>query len=178
MMRRRLLLCLPLLAFLVLAGFLFRGLHRDPQALPSALVGQPFPAFSLPGVKDDQLFSRQDLLGRPALVNVWGTWCLACREEHPVLNQLKAQGVVIHGINYKDDNASARRWLAEFHDPYQLDLRDDAGRLGLDLGVYGAPETFLIDAQGVVRYRHVGVVDQRVWAEELGPRYHALVAAP
>ncbi len=178
MMRRRLLLCLPLLAFLVLAGFLFRGLHRDPQALPSALVGQPFPAFSLPGVKDDQLFSRQDLLGRPALVNVWGTWCVACREEHPVLNQLKAQGVVIHGINYKDDNASARRWLAEFHDPYQLDLRDDAGRLGLDLGVYGAPETFLIDAQGVVRYRHVGVVDQRVWAEELGPRYHALAAAP
>lgn len=178
MMRRRLLLCLPLLAFLVLAGFLFRGLHRDPQALPSALVGQPFPAFSLPGVKDDQLFSRQDLLGRPALVNVWGTWCVACREEHPVLNQLKVQGVVIHGINYKDDNASARRWLAEFHDPYQLDLRDDAGRLGLDLGVYGAPETFLIDAQGVVRYRHVGVVDQRVWAEELGPRYHALVAAP
>ncbi len=178
MMRRRLLLCLPLLAFLVLTGFLFRGLHRDPQALPSALVGQPFPAFSLPGVKDDQLFSRQDLLGRPALVNVWGTWCVACREEHPVLNQLKAQGVVIHGINYKDDNASARRWLAEFHDPYQLDLRDDAGRLGLDLGVYGAPETFLIDAQGVVRYRHVGVVDQRVWAEELGPRYHALVAAP
>ncbi len=178
MMRRRLLLCLPLLAFLVLAGFLFRGLHRDPQALPSALVGQPFPSFSLPGVKDDQLFSRQDLLGRPALVNVWGTWCVACREEHPVLNQLKAQGVVIHGINYKDDNASARRWLAEFHDPYQLDLRDDAGRLGLDLGVYGAPETFLIDAQGVVRYRHVGVVDQRVWAEELGPRYHALVAAP
>ncbi|WP_454253926.1 DsbE family thiol:disulfide interchange protein [Pseudomonas sp. Marseille-Q7302] len=177
-MRRRLLLCLPLLAFLVLAGFLFRGLHRDPQALPSALMGQPFPAFSLPGVKDDQLFSRQDLLGRPALVNVWGTWCVACREEHPVLNQLKAQGVVIHGINYKDDNASARRWLAEFHDPYQLDLRDDAGRLGLDLGVYGAPETFLIDAQGVVRYRHVGVVDQRVWAEELGPRYHALVAAP
>ncbi|WCE10864.1 DsbE family thiol:disulfide interchange protein [Pseudomonas sp. JBR1] len=177
-MRRRLLLCLPLLAFLVLAGFLFRGLHRDPQALPSALVGQPFPAFSLPGVKDDQLFSRQDLLGRPALVNVWGTWCVACREEHLVLNQLKVQGVVIHGINYKDDNASARRWLAEFHDPYQLDLRDDAGRLGLDLGVYGAPETFLIDAQGVVRYRHVGVVDQRVWAEELGPRYHALVAAP
>ncbi|WP_323150144.1 DsbE family thiol:disulfide interchange protein [Pseudomonas oryzihabitans] len=177
-MRRRLLLCLPLLAFLVLAGFLFRGLHRDPQALPSALVGQPFPAFSLPGVKDDQLFSRQDLLGRPALVNVWGTWCVACREEHPVLNQLKAQGVVIHGINYKDDNASARRWLAELHDPYQLDLRDDAGRLGLDLGVYGAPETFLIDAQGVVRYRHVGVVDRRVWDEELGPRYHALVAGP
>jgi cytochrome c biogenesis protein CcmG/thiol:disulfide interchange protein DsbE len=178
MMRRRLLLCVPLLAFLVLAGFLFRGLHRDPQALPSALVGQPFPAFSLPGVKDDLLFSRQDLLGRPALVNVWGTWCVACREEHPVLNQLKAQGVVIHGINYKDDNASARRWLAEFHDPYQLDLRDDAGRLGLDLGVYGAPETFLIDAQGVVRYRHVGVVDRRVWDEELGPRYHALVAGP
>ncbi|KUM43481.1 DsbE family thiol:disulfide interchange protein [Pseudomonas sp. EpS/L25] len=177
-MRRRLLLCLPLLAFLVLAGFLYRGLYRDPQVLPSALVGQPFPVFSLPGVQDERLFSRQDLLGRPALVNVWGTWCVACREEHPVLNRLKAQGVVIHGINYKDDNASARRWLAEFHDPYQLDIRDDEGRLGLDLGVYGAPETFLIDAQGVVRYRHVGVVDQRVWDEELGPRYRALARAP
>ncbi|KTT28226.1 DsbE family thiol:disulfide interchange protein [Pseudomonas rhizoryzae] len=177
-MRRRLLLCLPLLAFLVLAGFLYRGLYRDPQVLPSALVGQPFPAFSLPGVLDERLFSRQDLLGRPALVNVWGTWCVACREEHPLLNRLKAQGVVIHGVNYKDDNASARRWLAEFHDPYQLDIRDDEGRLGLDLGVYGAPETFLIDAQGIVRYRHVGVVDQRVWDEELGPRYRALVAAP
>jgi len=177
-MRRRLLLCLPLLAFLVLAGFLYRGLYRDPQALPSVLVGQPFPTFSLPGVLDERRFSRQDLLGRPALVNVWGTWCVACREEHPVLNRLKAQGVVIHGINYKDDNASARRWLAEFHDPYQLDIRDDEGRLGLDLGVYGAPETFLIDAQGVVRYRHVGVVDQRVWDEELGPRYRALVATP
>ncbi|KTT59500.1 thiol:disulfide interchange protein [Pseudomonas oryzihabitans] len=177
-MRRRLLLCLPLLAFLVLAGFLYRGLYRDPQVLPSALVGQPFPAFSLPSVLDERLFSRQDLLGRPALVNVWGTWCVACREEHPVLNRLKTQGVVIHGVNYKDDNASARRWLAEFHDPYQLDIRDDEGRLGLDLGVYGAPETFLIDAQGIVRYRHVGVVDQRVWDEELGPRYRALVAAP
>ena len=177
-MRRRLLLCLPLLAFLVLAGFLYRGLYRDPQVLPSALVGQPFPAFSLPGVLDEQLISRQDLLGRPALVNVWGTWCVACREEHPLLNRLKAQGVVIHGVNYKDDNASARRWLAEFHDPYRLDIRDDEGRLGLDLGVYGAPETFLIDAQGIVRYRHVGVVDQRVWDEELGPRYRALVAAP
>ncbi|APQ10853.1 thiol:disulfide interchange protein [Pseudomonas oryzihabitans] len=177
-MRRRLLLCLPLLAFLVLAGFLYRGLYRDPQVLPSALVGQPFPAFSLPGVLDERLFSRQDLLGRPALVNVWGTWCVACREEHPVLNRLKAQGVVIHGVNYKDDNASARRWLAEFHDPYQLDIRDDEGRLGMDLGVYGAPETFLIDAQGIVRYRHVGVVDQRVWDDELGPRYRALVAAP
>ena len=177
-MRRRLLLCLPLLAFLVLAGFLYRGLYRDPQVLPSALVDQPFPAFSLPGVLDERLISRQDLLGRPALVNVWGTWCVACREEHPLLNRLKAQGVVIHGVNYKDDNASARRWLAEFHDPYRLDIRDDEGRLGLDLGVYGAPETFLIDAQGIVRYRHVGVVDQRVWDEELGPRYRALVAAP
>ncbi|KTT12858.1 thiol:disulfide interchange protein [Pseudomonas oryzihabitans] len=177
-MRRRLLLCLPLLAFLILAGFLYRGLYRDPQVLPSALVGQPFPAFSLPGVLNEQLISRQDLLGRPALVNVWGTWCVACREEHPLLNRLKAQGVVIHGVNYKDDNASARRWLAEFHDPYRLDIRDDEGRLGLDLGVYGAPETFLIDAQGIVRYRHVGVVDQRVWDEELGPRYRALVAAP
>ncbi len=176
-MRRRLLLCLPLLAFLVLAGFLFRGLYRDPQALPSALVGQPFPAFSLPGVQDDRLFTRQDLLGRRRW-SMSGHLVRACRDEHPLLTRLKAEGVVIHGINYKDDNASARRWLAEFHDPYQLDIRDDEGRLGLDLGVYGAPETFLVDARGVVRYRHVGVIDQRVWDADLGPRYRALVATP
>ncbi len=113
--------------------------------------------------------------GRPALVNVWATWCPSCKVEHPYLNQLAQQGVVIHGVNYKDDNAAALKWLAEFHNPYQLDIRDEQGSLGLDLGVYGAPETFLIDAKGIIRYKHVGVVDATVWREQLAPLYQGLV---
>ncbi|MBD1554204.1 DsbE family thiol:disulfide interchange protein [Pseudomonas typographi] len=172
---RRWLLLLPLVLFLVLAVFLYRGLFLDPQSLPSALIGKPFPAFQLPAVQGGGMLSRDAFLGRPALVNVWGTWCVACRDEHPVLNTLKAQGVVIYGVNYKDDNAAAQKWLAQFHDPYQLNVADADGSLGVDLGVYGAPETFLIDAKGVVRFKHVGVIDQQVWREQLAGRYQQLL---
>ena len=107
-------------------------------------------------VEDEQrVITAEDLKGKPALVNVWATWCVACKVEHPVLNRLAAQGVVIHGVNYKDDNAAALKWLNEFHDPYQLNIRDERGSLGLDLGVYGAPETFLIDKQGILRWSFV-----------------------
>jgi len=178
---RRLLLVLPLLAFLVLAGFFLSDLlskeeGKNELTLPSPLINQPFPEFNLTSVLDsDQTLSRSDMLGTPALVNVWATWCVACRVEHPVLNRLAAQGVVIHGVNYKDENAAAQKWLRDFHNPYQLNISDTDGRLGLDLGVYGAPETFLIDAKGVVRYKFIGVIDQRVWESELAPRYQALV---
>ncbi|TWI53885.1 cytochrome c biogenesis protein CcmG/thiol:disulfide interchange protein DsbE [Pseudomonas duriflava] len=178
-MSRRLVLLIPLIIFLIMAGFLFRGLFLNPSELPSALIDKPFPAFSLPAVGEpSRLLTEVDLQGKPALVNVWGTWCVACREEHAVLNALKEQGVTIHGINYKDDQASALKWLKEFHNPYQLDVRDDQGSLGLDLGVYGAPETFLIDKNGVIRYKHVGIVDERVWREQLAPRYQQLLEAP
>ena len=160
---KRLLMLLPLVIFLVVAVFLYRGLFLDPSELPSALIGKPLPAFSLPSVEDEQL------------VNVWATWCVACKVEHPVLNRLAAQGVVIHGVNYKDDNAAALKWLNEFHDPYQLNIRDERGSLGLDLGVYGAPETFLIDKQGIIRHKFVGVIDDRVWREQLAALYQELV---
>ncbi|MDR3566223.1 MAG: DsbE family thiol:disulfide interchange protein [Negativicutes bacterium] len=172
---KRWLMVLPLAAFLVMAVFLYRGLYLDPSELPSAMIGKPFPAFALPNVQGDKQLSVADLHGKPALVNVWGTWCISCRVEHPVLNKLAQQGVLIYGINYKDDNAEALKWLKDFHNPYQLDIRDEQGTLGLDLGVYGAPETFFIDAKGVIRYKHVGVIDETVWREQLATVYQSLV---
>lgn len=172
---KRVWLALPLLLFLGLGMVLYRGLYLDPTTLPSALIGQPFPAFQLSSVEDDRPLRRDALLGRPALVNVWGTWCVACREEHPTLIRLAAAGVVIHGIDYKDDGAAAKAWLRSLGNPYRTNISDPQGSLGLDLGVYGAPETFLIDAQGVIRYKHVGILDEQVWRDELAPRYQALL---
>ena len=172
---KRWILLLPLAMFLGVAVFLYRGLYLDPAELPSALIDKPFPEFSLPDVQSDKLITRADLLGKPALVKVWGTWCVACRVEHPVLNKLAQQGVVIYGINYKDVNADALKWLKDFHNPYQLNIRDDEGSLGLNLGVYGAPETFLIDSKGIIRHKFVGVVDETVWREQLAGLYQGLV---
>ncbi|MFJ4143579.1 DsbE family thiol:disulfide interchange protein [Pseudomonas sp. NPDC089734] len=172
---KRWIMVLPLAIFLVVAVFLYRGLYLDPAELPSALIDKPFPEFSLPQVESDKVLTRADLLGKPALVNVWGTWCVACRVEHPVLNKLMQQGVVIYGINYKDVNADAIKWLKDFHDPYQLNIRDEAGSLGMNLGVYGAPETFLIDSKGIIRHKYVGVIDETVWREKLAGLYQALV---
>ncbi|WP_300650400.1 DsbE family thiol:disulfide interchange protein [Pseudomonas sp.] len=172
---KRLILLLPLAIFLGVALFLYRGLFLDPSELPSALIGKPFPAFSLPAVEGDKSISQADLKGQPALVNVWATWCVSCRVEHPVLNKLAQLGVTIHGVNYKDDNAAAQKWLADFHDPYELNINDARGSLGLDLGVYGAPETFLIDKDGIIRHKFVGVIDERVWREKLAPLYQTLV---
>ncbi len=172
---RRLILLLPLALFLGVAVFLYRGLFLDPAELPSALIGKPMPAFSLPSVDEPgRTFTAADLKG-PALVNVWATWCVACKAEHPVLNALSSRGVTLYGINYKDDTAAAQKWLKEFHNPYRLNVSDAQGSLGLDLGVYGAPETFLIDKQGVIRHKYVGVIDERVWREQIAALYQGLV---
>ncbi|MCQ3031743.1 DsbE family thiol:disulfide interchange protein [Pseudomonas syringae] len=172
---RRWVMLLPLVLFLGVAVFLYRGLYLNPAELPSALIDKPFPEFSLRDVQSDRIITRADLLGKPALVNIWGTWCVACRVEHPVLNKLAQQGVVIYGVNYKDINADALKWLKDFHNPYQLNIRDDEGSLGLNLGVYGAPETFLIDSKGIIRHKFVGVVDETVWREKLAGLYQSLV---
>ena len=172
---KRLILLLPLALFLGMALFLYRGLFLDPQELPSALIDKPLPAFSLPDLKDEQrLITEKDLKG-PALVNVWATWCPACRHEHPVLNKLAEAGVVIHGVNYKDQREPAQQWLRDLHNPYQLNIEDAKGSLGLDLGVYGAPETFFVDAKGIIRHKFVGTIDERVWRETLAPIYQQLV---
>lgn len=168
---------LPLIAFLLLVVFLLRGLFSDPTELSSALVGKPVPAFTVPDIYDTSvIYSEQVLKGRPLLLNVWATWCPTCRAEHAYLNQLAAQGVYIVGLNYKDDSRSkALNWLTTLGDPYQLNLFDASGRVAIEFGVYGAPETFVIDAQGRIRYRHVGDVNERVWQQVLGPLYSELM---
>ena len=173
-MPRRLKLFLPLALFALLALFLLRGLSLDPEELPSALIDRPLPAFSLPSLGDDRKLEPADVTGEPALFNVWATWCVSCRVEHPYLQQLAREGVPIYGINYKDDPAAAREWLRELGDPYRANIVDREGTLGLDLGVYGAPETYFVDAGGVVRYRHVGVIDERLWSSRLEPIYREM----
>lgn len=172
-----LVLALPLIAFLWLTIFLLRGLFSDPTELSSALVGKPVPQFSLPDIYDPSTTHTEAVLqGRPMLLNVWATWCPTCRAEHAYLNHLSRQGVYIVGLNYKDDSrAKAVDWLNTLGDPYQLNLFDERGLVAIDFGVYGAPETFLINAQGEVIYRHVGDVNERVWATVLGPQYEALM---
>ena len=112
--------------------------------------------------------------GEPLLLNVWATWCISCRVEHPYLQRLADEGVTIYGVNYKDDSDDARQWLADLGDPYRASIVDAMGTLGLDLGVYGAPETYFIDSRGVIRYRHVGVIDERIWTTRLAPIYASL----
>ncbi|GAA4652305.1 DsbE family thiol:disulfide interchange protein [Kistimonas scapharcae] len=172
---QRLKLFLPLAVFVLLAGFLFVGLFLDKENLPSPLLDEPFPAFSLVTLKGpDKPVTEQALKGEIALVNVWATWCISCRAEHPWLLKIADQGIPVYGVNYKDNPEDARRWLKELGDPYRFSVMDEKGRLGLDLGVYGAPETYLIDARGVIRYKHVGVVDGRVWQDILKPRVEML----
>ncbi len=167
---QRVKLFIPLIIFAVLAGFFWRGLSLDPSAMPSALLDKPVPQFNLPTLLDDQrLVDQGELKGKVSLLNVWATWCVSCRVEHPYLLQLAEQGVPIYGVNYKDDPVQARKWLQELHNPYVLSLVDADGRLGIDLGVFGAPETYVVDRQGVIRYKHVGIVDERVWRETLQP---------
>lgn len=167
----RLKLFLPLFLFALLALILFRGLSLDPTEMPSALIDRPLPAFTLPALGGDTMLTQADVAGEVALLNVWATWCVSCRVEHPYLKQLADQGVPIYGLNYKDNDADALRWLAELGNPYRLTIADRDGTLGLDLGVYGAPETYLLDAAGVVRFRYVGVVDESVWRTTLEPLY-------
>ncbi|MAV39122.1 MAG: DsbE family thiol:disulfide interchange protein [Puniceicoccaceae bacterium] len=172
----RIALFIPLVVFAILTLFLLKGLDRDPTELPSALVGEAFPNFVLPSLTDEQKFlSERDLGSRVVLVNVWATWCFACRIEHPMLNQLAAEGVAIIGLNYKDQNQQARQWLEQKGNPYVFNIVDSEGILGFDLGVTGAPETYLVDAQGIIRYRRVGVIDQRVWDDEISGLYQQLL---
>ena len=174
-------LFVPLAAFVVIAGLLYAGFSlNDPHVLPSALIGKPFPAFDLPalgaGGDSTQRYSATDVRG-PALVNVWATWCPTCRAEHEELLRIHREtGLPIIGVNYKDDPAQARDWLQRLGNPYAFNIVDATGSLGVDLGVYGAPETFLVDASGTIVYKRVGDVNRVVWEREIKPRIDALKA--
>ena len=166
----------PLAVFLPLAAALYAGFSlRDPHLLPSALLNQPFPPFDLPRLAVADRVDRAALVGEPRLVNVWATWCPTCLAEHGELLRIRAQtGLSIVGINYKDERQAALDWLARHGNPYDFTIVDQHGDLGVDLGVYGAPETFLIDAAGIIRYKHVGAVDGDVWRTIIEPAWRAL----
>ncbi len=161
----------PLALFVVLAGFLGAGLNLNPREVPSPLIGKPAPAFALPRLDDPaQNISKQDLAGKVWMLNVWASWCVACREEHPLLVEFSKRGLVpIYGLNYKDKRPDAVDWLARFGNPYTASLSDLKGQVGIDFGVYGVPETFIIDKQGVVRFKHIGPVTPQVLRERIEP---------
>lgn len=166
-MMRRLKLFLPVVIFAVLAVVFYVQRAEDPTVVSTATIGKPLPEFNLPTL-DSNLSAQKtekDLIGSPFLMNVWATWCATCLIEHPYFLELSRQGISIVGINYIDEAESAQAWLKKHGNPYSSVLFDKKGRLGFDLGVTGAPETFLVDAQGTVVYRHIGVVDKSVWEE-------------
>ena len=175
-MRQRLILVLPVVLFLGIAVAFWFGLGRDPKLIPSVLIDQPVPAFELPPLKagKDGLASA-DLSGRVTLVNVFASWCVPCRAEHPLWMRLAEEGELrIVGINYKDKSGDALAWLEELGDPYSRIGVDADGRAAIDWGVYGVPETFVIDAEGRIRHKHVGPVSETAWTEELLPVIESL----
>lgn len=166
----------PLAIFLALVGFLAAGLKLNPREVPSPLVGKPAPAFTLPVLhQPDQLFSPADMRGKVWLLNVWASWCVACRDEHPLLVDLARRKVIpVIGLNYKDRSDEAKAWLARFGNSYELSAVDADGRIGIDYGVYGVPETYLIDAEGVIRYKRIGALTPAILEQKILPLAMAL----
>ena len=153
----------PLFIFAALVGVFLQQLGKDTQYMPSALVGNPLPSFSLVELSSNQVVTNEVLPKSPYLINFWGTWCPACSFEHEYLMTLQQQGVNIVGVDYKDETAAAITWLNERGDPYSHVLLDEMGVFGVEMGVTGAPETFVVDSNGVVVYRHQGIVNEAVW---------------
>lgn len=161
----------PLVVFVVLVGFLWKGLELHPSDVPSPLIDKPAPAFSLQQLQNpEQKITPADLRGQVWLLNVWASWCVSCREEHPVLLQFSKTGVVpIYGLNYKDSREDATRWLQQFGNPYVVSGFDNDGQVGIDYGVYGVPETYVIDRQGIIRHKHIGPITVDVMQDEILP---------
>jgi cytochrome c biogenesis protein CcmG/thiol:disulfide interchange protein DsbE len=162
---------IPLALFVVLVAFLAIGLGHDPRELPSPLINKPAPDFQLTQLQEPQkTFSARDMRGKVWLLNVWASWCISCREEHPVLLELARTGAVpIYGLNYKDKRDDAISWIREFGDPYVLSAADQEGRVGIDYGVYGAPETYLIDRNGIIRFKQVGPITPDLLEKKILP---------
>ena len=182
----RLKLFLPVIVFAIVAAVFFAVESRiakneySATDLPSALIGKPLPDFELPVLQSDTLLKRKHLIGKPFLINVWATWCPTCHYEHPFLMELEQRGEIdIVGLDYKDNAERAAEWLAKLGDPYKVVLFDAAGKLGLDLGVTGAPETYFVDAEGIVRFRFQGALDESVWQQKFVPviRRYSVVEA-
>ena len=162
---------LPLAAFAIVIALLGVSLTLNPRLVPSPLIGESTPEFRLPRLRNpSQSLSRTDLVGQVSLLNVWATWCVGCREEHPLLVRIAGTGdVPIFGLNYKDQYRAALRWLDRFGDPYRASGYDADGRVGIDLGVYGLPETFIVDRDGTIAYKHIGPITEAAWRDQLLP---------
>ncbi len=169
---------IPLVVFIALAVALYIGLHKDPRLVPSPLVDKPAPAFNVAQVGDaSKTISAVDLKGEVWLFNIWASWCASCRVEHPLLNEMAKQNIIkIVGLNYKDKREDAQAWLSRFGNPYMVSAHDLDGRIGIDYGVYGAPETFLIDKAGIIRWKHIGPLSPEVIERDLLPKIKALKA--
>jgi cytochrome c biogenesis protein CcmG, thiol:disulfide interchange protein DsbE len=166
---------LPLVAFFALVGLLWVGLSLDPRALPSPLIGREAPSFDLPELRDPETrFTSAEMLGKPALFNVWASWCVTCRQEHPMLAELRRSGVPVYGLNYKDTRSDALRFLARFGDPYDAIGFDESGMVGIDWGVYATPETFLMDRHGMIRFKHIGMITPEIIEQKILPLYRQL----
>jgi len=178
-MARYLRYLVPLLLFVLLVGLLYRGLSLDPKIVPSPLIGKPMPAFSLTRLDDaSATISDTDLRGKVSMLNVWATWCTSCRAEHETLVEFARTGkIAIYGLNYKDDRADAQRWLMQLGNPYIANAFDPDGRTGIDWGVYGAPETFIMDKHGIIRHKHIGPLTGQVIATEILPLIAKLEAS-
>ena len=161
----------PLAVFIVMVAFLAVGLGLNPREIPSPLINKAAPAFQLPQLhQPDKTFSQQDMKGKVWLLNVWASWCVSCRQEHPLLMDLAKSNVVpIYGLNYKDPREDALAWLKELGDPYVLSIADRNGRVGIDYGVYGVPETFVIDKEGAIRYKQIGPVTPEALRDKILP---------
>jgi len=165
---------LPVIGFFALAILLWRGLYLDTKVLPSMLIDKPMPEFAMTTV-DGQSVTNDDLPGQIFLLNVWGSYCLPCLIEHPTFMRLAEEGEIpVVGVNYRDRQDLATGWLDDNGNPFVFSLLDESGRFGIDLGVYGAPETYLVDENGVIRYRHVSVLDESVWRENFLPAIEEL----
>lgn len=169
-------LMVPLAVFVGIAVFFAIGLTRDPREVPSVLIGKPVPQFALPPVQGRSLgLATKDLTGEVSLVNVFASWCVACREEHPLLMQISREGIVpLNGLNYKDQPADAAAWLDARGDPYRRTGADLDGRVAIDWGVYGVPETFVVDANGTIRYKRIGPLTPEVWSSTMLPLIRSL----
>mgnify|MGYP000123721641 CR=1 FL=1 len=169
-MKQSFLKLMPFAIFISLALFLYKGLSLNPKALPSVVVGKKIPEFSLPNLDVGQENLTQSVLPHHMfLLNVWASWCEACVEEQVFLMKLSQENIPIYGINYKDEPQAANRWLKEWGNPYQVCGMDQDGRFAMDLGVYGSPETFLIDERGIILHRHTGILNQAIWDSDFKP---------
>ena len=161
---------IPLIIFLSLVVLLYNGLGKNTRLIPSALIGKPVPQFSVPSLITNQVINNETLIGQMYLLNVWASWCPNCRVEHPMITEFARQKIIpVYGLNYKDENTAANQWLQQFGNPYTDILVDIDGLVGIDFGVYGAPETFLVDANGIIRHKIVGELNPQNLRNEILP---------